>query len=76
MSALSATEMALWDILGKHLNVPVYQLLGGKINDKVRIYVNGWFTGECGSFNPLLTECLCNISDKLINDVYSETDYE
>ncbi len=45
MSTLSATEMALWDILGKHLNVPVYQLLGGKINDKVRIYVNGWFAG-------------------------------
>lgn len=45
MSALSATEMALWDILGKSLNVPVYQLLGGKINEKVRIYVNGWFAG-------------------------------
>ena len=45
MSALSAVEMALWDILGKSLNVPVYQLLGGKINDKVRIYVNGWFAG-------------------------------
>ncbi|MCQ2734824.1 MAG: mandelate racemase, partial [Alphaproteobacteria bacterium] len=45
MSALSAVEMALWDILGKHLNVPVYQLLGGKVNDKVRIYVNGWFAG-------------------------------
>ncbi len=45
MSALSAVETALWDILGKHLNVPVYQLLGGKVNDKVRIYVNGWFAG-------------------------------
>ena len=45
MSALSAVEMALWDILGKYLNVPVYQLLGGKINEKVRIYVNGWFAG-------------------------------
>ena len=45
MSALSAVECALWDILGKHLNVPVYQLLGGKVNDKVRIYVNGWFAG-------------------------------
>ena len=30
--------------------------------------------GECGSFNPLLTECLCNISDKLINDIYSKTE--
>lgn len=45
MSALSAIDMALWDILGKHLNVPVYQLLGGRCNDKVRIYVNGWFAG-------------------------------
>ena len=45
MSALSAVEMALWDILGKSLNVPVYQLLGGKCRDKTRIYINGWFAG-------------------------------
>ena len=45
MSALSAVEMALWDILGKSLNVPVYQLLGGKVNEDCRIYVNGWFAG-------------------------------
>lgn len=45
MSALSAVECALWDILGKSLNVPVYQLLGGKVNEKARIYVNGWFAG-------------------------------
>lgn len=45
MSALSAIEMALWDILGKALNVPVYQLLGGKVRERVRIYVNGWFAG-------------------------------
>lgn len=45
MSALSAVECALWDILGKSLGVPVYQLLGGKVNEKVRIYVNGWFAG-------------------------------
>ncbi len=44
-SALSAVECALWDILGKSLGVPVYQLLGGKVNDCVRIYVNGWFAG-------------------------------
>ncbi len=45
MSALSAVECALWDILGKSLGAPVYQLLGGRANDKVRIYVNGWFSG-------------------------------
>jgi len=45
MSAISAIEMALWDINAKSLNVPVYRLLGGKINDKVKIYVNGWFAG-------------------------------
>ncbi len=45
MSAVSAVEMALWDILGKSLGVPVYQLLGGKVNDRVRLYVNGWFAG-------------------------------
>lgn len=45
MSALSAVETVLWDILGKSLNVPVWQLLGGKVNDDCRIYVNGWFAG-------------------------------
>lgn len=45
MSALSTVEMALWDILGKSLGVPVWQLLGGRANDDCRIYVNGWFAG-------------------------------
>ena len=43
-SALSGVEQALWDILGKHLGVPVWQLLGGKVRDKIRMY--GWVGGE------------------------------
>lgn len=46
MSALSGIEMALWDIKGKDLGVPVYQLLGGKVRDKVPCYANGWFAGS------------------------------
>jgi galactonate dehydratase len=38
MSALSAVEIALWDILGKALKQPIYQLLGGKARDRVRLY--------------------------------------
>lgn len=43
MSALSGIEMALWDIKGKALGVPVYELLGGKVRDRVPCYANGWF---------------------------------
>ena len=38
MRALSAVDLALWDLLGKSLNVPVYRLLGGKSNPEVRLY--------------------------------------
>ena len=40
-AAVSAIEMALWDIAGKAAGVPVYKLLGGKIRDKVRCYNGG-----------------------------------
>jgi galactonate dehydratase len=40
MSAVSGIEIALWDILGKSLDVPVWRLLGGKVRDKVRVYTH------------------------------------
>ncbi len=38
MGALSAIDLALWDIAGKHFGVPCYQLLGGKVREKARVY--------------------------------------
>ena len=40
MSAISGIEHAMWDILGKSLDIPVWQLLGGKVRDKVKIYTH------------------------------------
>ena len=45
MSALAGVETALWDIKGKDLGVPVYQLLGGKVRNAIMCYANAWFVG-------------------------------
>ena len=38
MGAISAIDIALWDVKGKHFGVPVYELLGGKTRDRARVY--------------------------------------
>ncbi|MDR1205071.1 MAG: mandelate racemase/muconate lactonizing enzyme family protein [Peptococcaceae bacterium] len=42
LSAIAALETACVDITGKKYNMPAYQLFGGKVHDRIRIYVNGW----------------------------------
>ncbi|MGP3779305.1 galactonate dehydratase [Halanaerobium saccharolyticum] len=44
MSAIAGIDQALWDIKGKYLEQPVYELLGGKVRDKVRVY--SWIGGD------------------------------
>lgn len=44
MSALAGIDQALWDIKGKALGAPVYQLMGGKCRDKIRTY--SWIGGD------------------------------
>ena len=43
-TALSGIDIALWDLKGKALGVPVYELLGGPFQDRLRVYANGWYT--------------------------------
>jgi galactonate dehydratase len=40
MTALSSIDQALWDIAGKHYNVPIYNLLGGAVRDRIRVYAH------------------------------------
>ena len=40
--AISGIEQALWDIVGKACRQPVYNLLGGRCRDRIRVYANGW----------------------------------
>jgi L-alanine-DL-glutamate epimerase-like enolase superfamily enzyme len=42
-TAVSAFDIACWDIIGKHFGAPLHQLLGGKFRDKIRNYSNGWY---------------------------------
>ena len=50
-SAVSAVEMALWDLAGKAAGVPVYKLLGGKVRDRVRVY-NGAIRFPMSGYGP------------------------
>jgi len=43
MSAISAIDLALWDLKAKSLEIPVWELAGGMHRDRVRVYANGWF---------------------------------
>lgn len=45
VTAMSGIEQACWDILGKSLGAPVWQLLGGKMRPRIRAYANGWYRG-------------------------------
>lgn len=44
--AIAGIEIACWDILGKSLGVPIWQLLGGRVRDSVPAYANGWYRVE------------------------------
>jgi gluconate/galactonate dehydratase len=53
-NAITGIEAALWDLKGKYLALPVWQLLGGKFRDNVRIYVDCHAAGALECLSPLL----------------------
>jgi L-alanine-DL-glutamate epimerase-like enolase superfamily enzyme len=44
-TAVSAFDIACWDIIGKHFGAPIHQLLGGAMRPRIRLYSNGWYNG-------------------------------
>jgi len=55
-AAISAIDIALWDIKGKALEVPIYELLGGRVRDKVVCYPHNF--GHSMEVAPLVESCL------------------
>jgi galactonate dehydratase len=56
-SAISAIDIALWDIAGKALNVPIYRLLGGLARDRVVCYPHAQVPGETDDVDGLVRNC-------------------
>lgn len=72
MSAISGIEMALWDIKGKYLHTPVYELLGGSCRDKVRMYGHLKPAGTVADF-PL--ESMLKIAEQRVKEGFTVVKY-
>ncbi len=68
--AMSAIDIALWDIKGKALGVPVYEMLGGRCHDKLWVYANDWYAG-CNS-----PESYAEAAQKVVADGFTAMKYD
>ena len=64
VSAISAIDIALWDIKGKYHNLPVSTLLGGSYREKIRPYATGLYFSN----SKTLTDDLCNEALEYVNE--------
>jgi galactonate dehydratase len=64
-AGISAVEQALWDIKGKALKLPIYEFLGGKVRDSVRVYANGW------SFRAHTPDEFARATERVLRDGYT-----
>ncbi len=72
LSAISGIEQAMWDIKGKYYGCPVYELLGGKCREKIRMYTHIKRTAVVGEFS--VDEMLA-ITDERLKDGYTALKY-
>src|ERR1051326_3364168 len=56
IEALSAIDIALWDLKGRHLGLPVHRLLGGPLRSRVEAYATGFYRKRSGDPLPYLVE--------------------
>jgi len=69
-TVLSGIDIALWDLRGKILGVPVYQLLGGPFRNKLRVYANGWYT------NPASPDLIAEEAKKVVEMGYTAMKFD
>ncbi len=72
LSAISGIEQAMWDIKGKFYNCPVYEMLGGRCRDKIRMYTHLKKAGTPGEF-PV--EEMLKITDSRLQEGYTALKY-
>lgn len=72
LSAISGIEQALWDIKGKYYNAPVYEMLGGKCRNKIRMYTHVKRTAVSGEFS---IEEMLDITQQRLDDGYTAIKY-
>lgn len=66
---ISTIDQALWDIKGKALGCPVHNLLGGAMRDEIRVYANGWYSGEWapgGNWVPTTPEEYAEVAAQVV----------
>jgi galactonate dehydratase len=68
-AAISGIDQALWDIKGRALNVPVYELLGGRVRDRVRAYDQAWSDESCCPETSETTSRARDIRDGVIMSI-------
>ncbi|HTM81551.1 galactonate dehydratase [Asticcacaulis sp.] len=70
MSAISGIDIALWDIMGKDLNVPVWRLLGGRTRDEVKVYTHLGMGDMKSVYRSLSSEAVVEQAKKVVENGY------